>query len=495
MPSYSLLWHWTSNPSADLPAWAQDRDMFIGQYVSPGNYPTIMNSATPGQSGKVTNGFLKALCRATMIMNGCDTDGWAHNQEFSFAEVTLSNLFEGNVVGTGEIACVVYKKSAWKFLGEQGGRTIETNKSSFPFFMAIWSMLCEDIAFDNAFQQFVKSVDTDEKKATACLLANIAYLKTKDGGTIPCSASDVTRLSSTQMNRPAMAPDEYYGNFQRFSVARSSGGIKRGKTKPRMATKDFVGAFKFYEGDLPEDLQDLVPKLDEKYIVGHLLVTLCEHFKVSTSFPNPIRNVLLRGEPGTGKTAMYMGVAAGCGLPLYSQAAHAMMEPFDFFGQFIPEGEGTDKHLKRISLSEVLNGITYLEDIVLDPTASFQKITGQRKDDASEMDCISAAFALANQSLNTGQSGQQRFKFVPGQLVYAMKYGGVFGFDEINLPQNPGVIPALNSAMDGTQSITLPNGEIVKRHPNCIFISTTNVDLEGCRRINQAWQDVRDVLN
>lgn len=70
-----------------------------------------------------------------------------------------------------------------------------------------------------------------------------------------------------------------------------------------------------------------------------------------------------------------------------------------------------------------------------------------------------------------------------------MKFGGVWGFDEVTLPQNPGVVPALNPAMDATQSITLPTGEIVRRHPDCIFVGTTNLDLEGCRNLNQAWQD------
>ena len=55
--------------------------------------------------------------------------------------------------------------------------------------------------------------------------------------------------------------------------------------------------------------------------------------------------------------------------------------------------------------------------------------------------------------------------------------------------QNPGVVPALNPAMDATQSITLPTGEMARRHPDCIFVGTTNLDLEGCRNLNQAWQD------
>ena len=56
----------------------------------------------------------------------------------------------------------------------------------------------------------------------------------------------------------------------------------------------------------------------------------------------------------------------------------------------------------------------------------------------------------------------------------------------LTLPQNPGVVPALNPAMDSTQSITLPTGEVIHRHPDCIIVGTTNVDLEGCRNMNRA---------
>ncbi len=124
----------------------------------------------------------------------------------------------------------------------------------------------------------------------------------------------------------------------------------------------------------------------------------------------------------------------------------------------------------------------------MDPVFAYHQITGVFKADATGVDCMSAAFSLAQKNLEVND-GQQKFKFVSGQLVFAMKSGGVWGFGEVTLPQNSGVVPALNPAMDGTQSITLPNGEIVQRHPACIFVGTTNIDLEGCRRMNQAWQD------
>lgn len=201
-----------------------------------------------------------------------------------------------------------------------------------------------------------------------------------------------------------------------------------------------------------------------------------------------IRNILLRGEPGTGKTEMYVGIAAGCHLPLYTFAANAMTEPFDMYGQFVPVDENGNQIGDKIPLTKVLSGLPSAQDMSMDPVMSYQEITGVFKENATPVDCMAAAFNLAQKSLNVGD-GKQRFKFVPGQLIYAMKNGGVWGFDEVTLPMNPGVVPTLNPAMDNTQSITLPTGEIVRRHPDCIFVGTTNIDLEGCRNMNQAWQD------
>ena len=90
-----------SNFDADLPAWAQDSKMFIGQYVSPAGLPTSWRNtgrAVPAnRSGKVTNGFMKALIRAAMIDSGANADGFGLNDRYAMGEMTLArNLFRDN---------------------------------------------------------------------------------------------------------------------------------------------------------------------------------------------------------------------------------------------------------------------------------------------------------------------------------------------------------------------------------------------------------------
>ena len=47
----------------------------------------------------------------------------------------------------------------------------------------------------------------------------------------------------------------------------------------------------------------------------------------------------------------------------------------------------------------------------------------------------------------------------------------------------------LNSLLEQEGSITLPTGEIIRRHPDTVVIVTTNVSYEGCRQMNQSVVD------
>lgn len=44
----------------------------------------------------------------------------------------------------------------------------------------------------------------------------------------------------------------------------------------------------------------------------------------------------------------------------------------------------------------------------------------------------------------------------------------------------------LNSLFDRCSSITLPTGEVIQRHPDCVIVITTNIGYEGCRPMNQS---------
>lgn len=487
-----LLWHFTGGPDAGagFPAYVTS-DMFTGKYVSPSGQQTASQYARGNRSGKVTNGFLRALFRARMIASGCDTDGFGTNGNIGIAEMTINNTHAGATVGFGERACIVYDRTTGAVKASKGGQMYDPAKNtSAPFFLAMWKFFCEDADFKWAFDRFCAATDDDTQSSCACLMADIAYYSTEGRQNLlpVCEPSQVANLSATTMGKPANKPKEYIGNFKEFVVTNRSRATGKASAKPVIDIKTLDGMFKFSSDVLTAEQEELVPKLDSRYVVNETLLNICSHIKETTNRPRPVRNVLLRGEPGTGKSETYVGIAYACHLPLYTFAANAMTEPFDLFGQFVPVDENGEQTGPKVPLDKILSGMPSAEDISMDPAFCYQTITGLYKADATATECMAAIFNLAQKSIDVN-GGQQRFKFVPGQLVYALKNGGVWGFDEVTLPQNPGVVPALNPAMDSTQSITLPTGEIVRRHPDCVIVGTTNIDLEGCRRMNQAWQD------
>ena len=64
--------------------------MFIGQYVSPAGFTHFLEKHWTGgpanRSGKLTNGFMKALIRAAMIDSGANADGFGLNDRYAMGE-------------------------------------------------------------------------------------------------------------------------------------------------------------------------------------------------------------------------------------------------------------------------------------------------------------------------------------------------------------------------------------------------------------------------
>jgi MoxR-like ATPase len=75
------------------------------------------------------------------------------------------------------------------------------------------------------------------------------------------------------------------------------------------------------------------------------------------------------------------------------------------------------------------------------------------------------------------------FEFRDTAFIRRYRDGGVFEAMELSFAR-PGVLGKINSALDSTGILITANGEKIKRHPNFIFVATTNVDYAGCQLIN-----------
>lgn len=78
------------------------------------------------------------------------------------------------------------------------------------------------------------------------------------------------------------------------------------------------------------------------------------------------------------------------------------------------------------------------------------------------------------------------FEHYESEFVKAFRNGGIIEIQEVNTVRKPNVLTSLNAALDGLKELHLPNGEIIKRHENCVVVFTANIGYEGTAPMNQA---------
>ena len=195
-----------------------------------------------------------------------------------------------------------------------------------------------------------------------------------------------------------------------------------------------------------------------------------------------MRNFLLRGPAGTGKTEAAKAIATGLGLPYLFYTCSANTEIFDLLGQMLPDTENT---------AEAASGeLPSLMDIQMDPPSAYYKLTGQYEDSITEGEVYDKLIEViglqAKQSEKDRPQGGQHFRYVETPLIQAIRNGYVIEIQEPTVIANPGVLVGLNGLLDRCASVVLPTGEIVKRHPDTVVIVTTNTNYAGCRDLNQS---------
>ena len=219
--------------------------------------------------------------------------------------------------------------------------------------------------------------------------------------------------------------------------------------------------------------QALIPELPGWYIVPKYLVSACRMTKANLS--RPVRNIMFRGEAGTGKTEAAKAMAAALRLPYVSICCHPDMGITDFTGTILPKLKSTP-----VTTGELPS----FEDIEMDAAYAFSMLTGEEApegitaDDVLKLLIDKAAAARSDSSL--------QYEYCDSELVRAIRYGWLCEIQEPAIIERPGVLTGLNSLLDTCQQVTLPTGEVIKRHPDCVIVVTTNTSYQGCKEINNS---------
>ena len=359
---------------------------------------------------------------------------------------------------------------------------------------------------------------SDLPKATdlAAILCDNAYRRVKDKS---CPAhlqvnidnsGNVMRVSQTHLDSGNFTPDRVLAG--EFTILAHTGATVVLEQKETVPHSDFIGKYILTPArGLTAHEEALVPTLAPWYVLPEEVVSICAHAQKSTEKSLPMRNFLLRGPAGTGKTEGAKAIAAGLHLPYVKYTCSANTEVYDFIGQVFPDTNGpstgdADLDRERQELKE-MGGITYenvkkimglpdLDDMDYDPEGTYMLLTGHAKAGATSQDCMAEVMdqvtaklqklcTVKPETVNAGQT----YTYTETDFIRALKYGYVCEIQEPTTIMQPGVLVGLNSLLEQNGTITLPTGEVIRRHPDAVVVVTTNVSYEGCRGMNQSVLD------
>lgn len=531
----------TSLPINGLVDFLNDRDLYTGNYGSFNDetaaiarrslYYSNGNNKMPTNSGMMTAGFAKALNRALQVHTWpmCG-DGYGYNNtadidnQTCVAAYTVSSTYNSQKIGFGTRLSILYKFSSNKFfLGDEKGNAkslADVQKTlkvySEPFLFCMWGYYMQDKEFHDTFNKllvFYKRIiakastpsvnknDVDAAKKCACKLADIAYfMSTKDkvanskleSRVIPNpTVNSVGGLYDTLVATDAAAPTAFIGNISPFKDSRGKDmAVSEPEPEPEKpkTAADLEKAFLLNKKRVLTDTEKALLIVPDSHIPGVEAYSLCKHIQKSSKTPRPIRNILLRGEAGTGKTETAKDIALGLGLPYVFVTCSSDTEIYDLLGQMMPNKPNETP----MSIDEYqnaygdldLNALPTATDISNDPEMAYKAITGKKKRDATEADCLAAIIQRA--MAGGADSGANGFHYVESPLIQAIRNGWVCEIQEPTVIAKPGVLVGLNGLLDSTSAVNLPTGETIRRHPDAVIIATTNISYEGCRDMNQS---------
>lgn len=393
--------------------------------------------------------------------------------------------------------------------------------------MALFPMLMQDDEFKENFEAYQDELNAgyphmDKATEYMALMCDNAYRRIKDDS---CAAhvkvnvdkaGNLMRVSQTHLDSGSFTPTTVLAG--EFKIFAQTGPAQIYSATETIDHADFEGQYVLNKRTFTPQETMLIPKLPEWYIIPKEVVDICKHAKATTGKSMQMRNFLLRGPAGTGKTMGAKAIAAGLGLPYMKYTCSANTEIFDFVGMIFPDSEDSTGSAQLDAERETLmqmGGINYtnvsklmklpdLYDMDYDPAGVYMALTGVENAAATSQDCMSIVLDRVTEKVRElskpvkdKSSSGQTYRYVETDFVKALKHGYVIEIQEPSTIVQPGVLVGLNSLLEQSGSITLPTGEVIQRHPDAVVVVTTNTSYEGCRGMNQSVLDrmslVRDV--
>lgn len=337
-----------------------------------------------------------------------------------------------------------------------------SGKDGAAIVLAMLPTLMEDDEFHDTLDAFEKEYiagfpDKDEARKLGGILCDNAYRRVEDS---KCPAhlkvsidnsGNVMRVSQTHLDSGSFTPDRVTAG--EFTIFAQTGPAQILQPGAAMDHSDFVAKFVLDPTrELSMAERAMVPTLEPWYVIPEQVVNVCKHARLSTGKARPMRNFLLRGPAGTGKTEGAKAIAAGLNLPYLKYTCSANTEVYDFIGQVFPETDGPstgdpDLDRERQEL-KAMGGINYenvkklmglpdLDDMDYDPEGVYLKLTGIARPGTTSQDCMGKVLELVTDKLQklckvkpeTVAAGQT-YTYVETDFIRALKHGYVLELQE-----------------------------------------------------------------
>jgi len=403
---------------------------------------------------------------------------------------------------TGDNHVIVFNKPSGKFIAgvftsaadaPQSYRVLSSSHTGAALFFTLIPEAMTDSEFASEYKTLLECKEdsySDMKKAAdaAFMLCDNLYRRIENAASlglagikidIPVSGNIAT-LTPVALDKNVYSPTNVLlGTFEKLKPGMAS-------TAPVESVdhKDFSGKYAFSSRIFSAIEKRLIPTLEKWYVIPDEIVQVCKHAQMTTESNQPMRNFMLRGEAGTGKTEGAKAIAAGLGLPYVHLTCSANTEITDLLGQILPV---MDKDFTAMATPVSLPSF---DDIRIDPPTAYSRLTGEYDEEVTEGEVYDKLLEVIAQIAKAEAAGtgdkKQGFRYVDTTLVDAIRYGYCLELQEPSIIANPGVLVGLNSLLDRCNSILLPTGERIERHPDTVIIVTTNNDYNGCKPMNQS---------
>lgn len=442
---------------------------------------------------------LRALM-AYMKLSKASTDGEPVDGLGAIGTQNGKKIIAEYVGGRKDYQAVVYTKSnggiiASVFSDDKSSgepfvhKGIGGKETGTAIFFTLMPLFLEDKEFkdyyDILYEQFVAGFsDRNATEEAIFKLCNNVYRRIENAGN--CGSAGIKLMYPTSGNVRIItdrarktgtysATDILFGEFKWVKA-----GVVPKKVSAVISVKDFAGKYKFSDRMFTDKEQALIPEMPSWYLIPDEVETICNFAQKTTDSQIPMRNFMLRGAAGSGKTEGAKAIAAGLGLPYLFLTCSADDEKFDFIGQILPNIEG-------IQFADAGDApyIPTLADIQEDPVGAYYNMTGEFNAEITEEDVKAEIEKMAREK-EENKKNEKEFRYVYTPLIEAIKNGYVIEIQEPTVISKQGVLVGLNSLLDNCKAIKLMTGEVIERHPDTVIILTTNTDYNGCKELNQS---------